>query len=236
MTITLEHTHKENYNVQTFWFKPEKPLDYTPGQFIEMHLPHDSPDERGIKHWFTLSSSPIEKLISITTKFYGSKSSSFKKTMFGLKPGARIKIVEPMGDFVLPKDITIPLVFVAGGIGITPFRSMVKWLADRNERRGIIALLATNNPKDFIFVDLFKKYGVNLVQMISQSEPNWNGEVGRLSAEKILELTGKLEGQRIYVSGPEPMVETLEIDLINNGVDKSQLVFDYFPNYKADLN
>jgi len=156
MQITLDHTEKENYNVQTFWFRPEKKLEYTAGQFIEMFLPHDNPDERGIKHWFTLSSSPTDELISITTKNFGEKASSFKKTLFGLRPGAVIKIVEPMGDFVLPKDVSIPLVFVAGGIGLTPYHSMIKWLLDTGEKSQIQIILAFNNPRDVISEDLLR--------------------------------------------------------------------------------
>ncbi len=235
MQITLERTHWENYNTQTFWFKPEKPIRYTAGQFIEMYLPHDNPDERGIKHWFTLSSSPTEELISITTKFFGNKASSFKKTLFALKPGAKIKIVEPMGDFVLPKSADISLVFVAGGIGITPFRSIIKWLTDSHERRDIEVLLAANQPKDFIFVDLFKKYGVKLTQIVNEHEDDWDGDIGRLSANKILDITGQVGHKHIYVSGPEPMVEALEKDLLQQGVKNSQLVLDFFPGYRPDL-
>jgi len=235
MKIRLERRHQENHDVRTFWFRPEKPFDYTAGQFIEMYLPHNNPDDRGIKHWFTLSSSPTEELISITTKFAGSKSSSFKKTLFTLKPRTEVKIVEPMGDFVLPKDTTIPLVFVAGGIGITPFRSMVKWLADKDEKRQIVALLAANMPQDFIFVDLFEAYGAKVIQIASEPEADWKGETGRLSAEKILELVGDAADKRIYVSGPEPMVESLEADLHKHGVTKDQLVLDFFPGYTPDL-
>ncbi len=233
--ITLARTHQENERIRTFWFEPAQKISYTAGQFIELYIPHDHPDERGIKHWFTLSSSPTEKLISITTKFAGQKSSTFKKHLFALSPGAKLQIVEPMGDFVLPIDRAIPLVFVAGGIGLTPFRSMIKWLSDTGEKRNIVALLAANAPKDFIFVDLFKDYCDQLIQIVSESDNNWHGEIGRLSGEKILKLTGKPGGKRIYVSGPEPMVEILEKDLLNLGVPKPQLVLDFFPNYTPDL-
>src|SRR5258708_897456 len=126
MHIKLESIKPVGQNVKTFWFQPPKGFTYTAGQFIELYIPHDNPDERGIKHWFTLSSSPTEPLISITTKYAGKKSSTFKQHLFVLKPGAELYAVEPMGDFVLPQDKSIPLIFVAGGIGVTPFRSMVK--------------------------------------------------------------------------------------------------------------
>lgn len=235
MQITLDHTKQENYNIKTFWFKPDKPLSYTAGQFIEMFLPHDNPDDRGIKRWFTLSSSPAEELISITTKFAGDKASSFKKTLFGLRPGSKIKIVEPMGDFVLPKDKSLPLVFVAGGIGLTPYHSMVKWLSNAHEQRHIQVLLAFNEPKDILFEDLFKDYGANVKVIVSNPTAKWTGEVGQLSAEKIISLTGVPNDKHIYVSGPEPMVEALEEDLHLHNVAKSQLVLDFFPGYLATL-
>lgn len=235
MVFTLIRTHKENYNVQTFWFKPARRFGYTAGQFIEMYLPHDNPDDRGIKRWFTLSSSPTEDLVSISTKFAGDTASSFKKTLFSLKIGAEIKIVEPMGDFVLPKDTSIPLIFVAGGMGITPFRSIIKWLSDTKENRKITLLYTANSAPDFIFIELFKSYGITLIQMVAEPGSNWKGEIGRLTAEKILEVTGTPVGKLIYVSGPEPMVETLEKDLHQHGVSKDQLVLDFFPGYRADL-
>jgi len=82
-----------NHDVSTFGLNPKKPLRYTAGQYIEMYLPHDNPDERGQKHWFTLSASPTEELISITTKFAGDKGSTFKKTLFSLKPSAELKFL-----------------------------------------------------------------------------------------------------------------------------------------------
>ncbi len=235
MKVELIKTHQENYNVRTFWFKPEHKLEYTAGQFLEMFLPHDNPDERGIKHWFTVSSSPTDEMISITTKFFGDMASTFKQTLFGLKPGSQIKIVEPMGDFVLPKDKDIPLVFIAGGMGLTPYHSIITWLTDTNEKRNIQMLLAFNSPSDIIFEDLFRNYSSKVTIIVSEPTPDWQGEVGRLTADKILNLTGQPDGKRIYVSGPEPMVEVLEKDLLDHGVANSQLVLDFFPNYTADL-
>jgi len=235
ITATLKKIQKENEQVQTFWFKPAQSLRYTAGQFIELYLPHDMPDDRGIKRWFTLSSSPSDELLSITTKYAGPKSSSFKKQLFSLKPGATFQIVEPMGDFVLPKDLSIPLVFVAGGIGVTPFHSMVSYLAASGEQRKIQILLAANQASDILFEKLFRDYGADVTLIVSEPSPGWKGEVGRLTAEKILSLTGAPTHKRIYASGPEPMVETLEKDLLSSGVKRTQLVSDFFPGYSANL-
>ncbi len=237
MKITLERVEKINYNVSTFWFKPERKLEFTAGQFIEMFLPHENPDERGIKHWFTLSSSPDDDLISVTTKYSGDKASTFKKTMFALKPGDEVKIVEPMGDFVLPRDASIPLVFIAGGIGLTPFHSIIEHLKATHEDRQIQIILAFSQEKDIIFEDLFKSYAKELKIILANPNPGWQGPTGQLSAEKILELSGGYDkAKKYYISGPEPMVEELEKDMHEHNVDKTQLVLDFFPNYSADLN
>lgn len=235
--IKFVKSQPENYNVRTFWFQPEVPLQYTAGQFIEIFLPHDNTDDRGIKRWFTLSSSPTDELISITTKYAGSQASSFKKHLFEMKPGTELKMVEPMGDFVLPADTSIPLIFVAGGLGITPFHSMIKWLSDTGEKRQIKALLAFNSPQDILFEPMFRQYGAEVAVLVSKADDDWPGETGHLTAEKILNFIGEtVENYRLYVSGPELMVESLETDLLNNGANKNQLVLDFFPGYKPDLS
>src|SRR3990167_2923399 len=224
MQTTLSHTRDENYNVRTFWFKPPSPFAYTAGQFIELHLPHKNPDGRGEKHWFTLSSSPSEKLLSISTKYAGEKSSSFKKTLWSLSPGAKVSMSDPMGDFVLPKDKNIPLVFVAGGIGVTPFRSMVKWLLDSGDERQIQFIWAINEPRDEVFADLFISYGIKPKLFIKSAGQG-------LTGQKILDLADDYQNTRIYISGPEPMVEAFMDDLEKLGIPKNDLIGDFFPGY-----
>lgn len=236
MQITLDHIVDENYNIKTLWFRPERKIEYLAGQFIEMVLPHNNADSRGQKRWFTLSSSPSDNLISITTKNFGNKASTFKKKLFSLKQGDTVNIVEPMGDFVLPIDSMIPLVFIAGGIGLTPYHSMVKWLTDSSEKRQLQIILAFNQPHDIVFDYFFRSYTNDLKIVVSNPDSDWNGETGKLSAEKIFELTGgDINDKKIYVSGPEPMVENLEKGLLEHGVTKNNLVLDFFPGYASDL-
>ncbi len=232
MKVTLDHTKDENSNVRSFFFRPEKPMDYTAGQFTEFQLPHNNPDDRGIKRWFTLSSSPTDEFLSITTKFAGETASSFKKTLWQLPMGTELDFAEAMGDFVLPKDPAIPLVFVAGGMGITPFHSIISYLLATGEGRSIEVILAFNTAEDVLFEDLFKKYGVPPTVVLSDPADSWQGENGHLSGERILNLVDDAQDKRLYVSGPEPMVETLEKDLLATGLDKNNLVLDFFPGYQ----
>jgi len=233
MYVNFDHSEQVAANIRTFWFKPQHPMRYIAGQFIELQLPHPNADKRGQKRWFTLSSSPSESLISITTKLATENGSTFKQTLSNLKPGAEVTMSEAMGDFVLPKDPSLPLIYVAGGIGVTPIRSMVKWLVDNAETRQVQVIYAARNLEEVAFRKLFKSRGINLEIVLSEPSPGWSGRVGRLSGEMILKITGKSVDQLIYVSGPEPMVEALEKDLKNFGVNKHKLILDFFPGYPA---
>ena len=223
MKVTFDHSKPAAQNIITFYFKPDREVRYQAGQFIELRLPHDNKDSRGDKRWFTLSSSPSEDLLSITTKFTVEDGSSFKNTLRSLQPGTVVDMASPMGDFVLPKDASIPLVFVAGGIGCTPFHSMVSSLQGSGEDRNVLLLYAANNEQEVAFKDTFGKLGPRLQMIIGE----------RLDADKILELAGERPDQYIYLSGPEPMVEALEKGLKAAGVNKKHIRTDFFPGYTA---
>lgn len=232
MKATLDHTTQEAANIMTFWFKPERPMDYTAGQYTELYLPHDNPDERGVKHWFTLSSAPGHELVSITTKYAGDgHSSTFKKTLFGLQPGAEVQLAAAMGDFVLPKDPSRPLVWVAGGIGLTPFHSMAGWLAETGEKRDIQFVYAVRTEDEIIFEDTFNNAGIHMTIIVGEPSEAWGGERGRLTPDMVLGLTHPADNTLVYLSGPEPMVEALG-DAFKAQLGESRLVQDFFPGYQ----
>jgi ferredoxin-NADP reductase len=232
MKAVLDHTRDEADNIRTFYFRPERPVHYTAGQYTQLALPHPNPDKRGPKRWFTLSSSPADELLSITTKYAGDKeTSSFKRALFKLQPETEIHLASPMGDFVLPKLIQTPLVFVAGGIGVTPFHSMLEWLAATGEERPIKLLYGVRSEDEIVFEDTFGRAGIRPSIVVSQPSEAWGGERGHLSAELILGLEKPSDDTLIYLSGPEPMVRALSKDLQEKGVPKACIVTDEFPNY-----
>ena len=233
MLVTLERTENTADHIKSFYFKSDRPVRYQAGQFIELTIPHDNPDERGQKHWFTLSSSPSEERLAITTKLPKDRETTFKQALEALKPGDQVMMSDPMGDFVLPKDKARPLVFIAGGIGVTPMRSMIKWLVDSQEQRTIQLIYAANNIDEVAFRDLFSNYGLPVTISLANPPAGWEGETGRLTPEKILELAPDVDNKLYFISGPEPMVESLVDGLQAAGVKKQHLVGDYFPNYPA---
>ncbi len=234
MQVTFDHSEAEAENIRTFYFKPERPVHYTAGQYTELHVPHPHPDKRGDKRWFTLSSSPEDEFLTITTKYAGDdKTSSFKRALFKLKPGTTLEAAEPMGDFVLPKLIQTPLIFVAGGIGVTPFHSILKWLAQTHEERPIKMIYGVRTEDEIVFQDTFRAAGVEPTIVVSEPSEAWGGERGRITAELIMDLEKPSDDTLVYVSGPELMVQALAKDLHKAGLPKNQLVSDEFPNYDA---
>jgi ferredoxin-NADP reductase len=151
-----------------------------------------------------------------------------------MQPGNEILMSDPMGDFVLPKLIQTPLVFVAGGIGVTPFHSILSWLAEVKEDRPIKLLYGVRNEDEIVFMDTYEKAGIKPTIVVSQPSESWGGERGNLSAEMILGLEKPDENTLVYVSGPEPMVQALARDLHKAGLHKNQIVTDEFPNYDIE--
>lgn len=230
MLVKFDHAKDEAKHFKTFYFRPQKPMRYVAGQFTEIRLPHDA-DNRGDKRWFTLSSSPTEKLVSITTRIDPEKPSSFKKTLLALNPGTELTLTDPMGDFVLPLDENIPIVFVAGGIGITPMRSMIKWLVDTGQKRPIKLFYAANSIDEIVFRELFESAPIDFEIILSQPPDDWQGMTGMLTSDVIWNLPGVQENALIYISGPEPMIEQFYKELKEKGVPEHRLVTDYFPGY-----
>lgn len=231
MIASFVKSVSEAPDIFTFHFKPEKSLSYIAGQFIELTLPHDSPDDRGINRWFTLTSIESDDTISITTKL-AEQSSSFKRHIQSLKPGDEVHISEPMGDFVLPRSESIPLVFVAGGMGITPFASMFKYLAARNETRDIRFLYAVSTEDDIIFQEVFDAAHIHATIVVSKPSDAWGSERGHLSADHVLKLAEPKQNSLIYLAGPEPMVEELQKDLLASNIPSTNIVTDFFHGYQ----
>jgi glycine betaine catabolism B len=231
MHVTFDRTEPVTDKIITFWFTPERALHYSAGQFVGLQVLHPEPDERGQRRWFTLSSSPTENQLAITTAF-SPDGSSFKKALASLRPGQRLSMSDPMGDFVLPKDPSIPLVFIAAGTGCTPYVSMIKWLRDRDERRSIVFIYSASSADAFIFTDLWKSYTpLTYVRMVSHPTDSWSEKVGRLHAEAVLDIIKTTQGKLIYLAGPQGLIEPLYDDMLKANTPRNQLLLDYFTGY-----
>src|SRR5450432_2032293 len=146
MKLTLHATKQEASDIFSFIFTPARPLRWQAGQYLHYILNHPKPDDRGVERYFSIASAPHEKRVMLTTRF-ASKGSSFKKALKKLKPGDAIEAREKGGDFVLDHRRKT-FVFIAGGIGITPFRAILLDL-DRNRKPLNVQLLFANRNNAF---------------------------------------------------------------------------------------
>jgi len=229
----------ETRNIATFYFRPQSDYRYEAGQYAVINIPYLNPDNRGTERTMTLSSSPHEPLLSITMKIYSKRGSSFKRTLLSLEQDYEVTIYDAMGDLVLPLDRAIPLVFIAGGVGIASFVGMIKWLRHTKDSRNISLFYAISHPADEVLQQPFHDYALTMPilqktfvasQDVSEIS-NDQSSSARLTAADILPHLE--DSSLIYISGTESMVESIRMQLIDAGVSRQQIVFDYFDGYAS---
>lgn len=225
MRLTLVEKRRETADTKSFFFKGENNLKWKAGQYIHYKLPHDKPDDRGIERYFSISSAPFEGLVRFTTRF-AQKSSSFKKALDQLSIGSTIEADTPEGDFCVD-HVEKPTVFIAGGIGITPFRSILLDLEKRDEPLNI-QLLYANSVEDAPFRAELDA----LVTRRPSLKIKYYIGANRLGEPDLRQLASDLNKLRFYVSGPEPMVESFDKILKGLKVAEGNIMTDFFPGYE----
>jgi ferredoxin-NADP reductase len=220
-----------------FLYEPAPAFAYQPGQYMEWTLDHDRVDSRGKRRYFTLASSPTERTLRIGVKFVeAAKGSSFKRAMIDhARRGVPIVATQVAGDFTLPRDADRRLAFIAGGIGVTPFRSMVKYLTDRGEDRDVVMLYANRHFQEILYRDVFdaaqRSFAFRPVYVLSDpsSSPGWwMGERGRIDAAMIARQIPDYRERLFYISGSPALVQSTLAALHHLGVKPSQIKTDYF--------
>jgi ferredoxin-NADP reductase len=221
-----------------FIFGLDKKLSFIPGQYMEWTLQHPNSDSRGNRRYFTIASSPTENNVRLGIKFY-QPASSFKKALLSMTPQS-LPIVgtQIAGDFTLPQNPSKKLVFLAGGIGITPFRSMLKYLIDTNQARDIVLLYSNKNISEIVYQDVLTQAQMQLKIKVlytltdtSALPAQWQGKVGRVNPEMIQQEIPDYRERIFYLSGPHAMVKGFESVLHSMGVSKSQIKTDFFPGF-----
>lgn len=230
MRVFFEYSEAVAPDIFTFWFRPEGTFTYLAGQITDVRLPHSNTDERGDTRWFTLSSAPGESLLGITMKF-PEPGSSYKRAIRRLQPGNAAYFSEPIGDFVLPKNPGIPLLFVVGGIGVAGIRSLIRQLIDSGEQRKVQLLYGVRDERELAYLDLFETYDMARTVLVSQPSSTWRGQTGHITSQQILGALAEQPDLLVYLTGPKRMIVQLLHELKQAGVQDYQLVIDYYPGY-----
>jgi ferredoxin-NADP reductase len=238
-TLVSELKDRREVAEQTIAFRFEKPARWTfkAGQFIDMTLLHPSEtDAEGNTRAFSIASGPHEETLMVTTRM---RDTAFKRTLKVAPIGTAVKIDGPFGDLTLPHSASRTLVFLAGGIGITPFRSMLVWAAREKLPHRIVLFYSNRRPEDAPFIEE--------LQMLEQTNPNykciatmtamekshrsWNGETGLINQEMLGKYLSDVGAPIYYVAGPPAMVKGLREMLRKAGVDDDDIRAEEFAGY-----
>lgn len=215
---------QETHDTFTLNIKPETPFVFKAGQFCFLRLEKDNLHAR---HPFTISSAPKDKEMGFTVK----KSGRFTEAICNLLPNEEILLDGPFGRFTPPTDRN--LVFIAGGVGITPFMSILKDRVKKNISQNITLLYGSRTQQDIIFkneIDLINSDWFNKTYILSnEAQDSTSYERGYLSKEIVSKYVKDINSSLYYICGPEVMKNSAKKILADLGVSKKNIfVEDFF--------
>ena len=224
------------------------PFNYTAGQFAFFDIGGVYNDPKGAIRHFTISSSPTENFIMFSTRI---RDSPYKQRLLTLEKGSKVKVRGPEGQFVLHEDYSKPAVFLSGGIGVTPFRSMVKYATDKQLPIKIVMFDSNRNRSNILFRKEFDDWAntnnnLRIIYTISEegdqeheqssfaAKNDWKGEYGRIDKAMILKYldTSELNNSVFYICGPPSMLKAMQSLLQEElEVPKDRIKVEEFTGY-----
>jgi ferredoxin-NADP reductase len=210
-------------------------VEFRAGQYFWVELldpPYE--DEKGSRRHISVVTSPTERgVLGLCTRI---RDTAFKRSLAELEVGAEIEVEEPKGDFQLPEDTEPHYVFIAGGIGITVFRSMLRFIADTGAPYRVTLVYSNRDRESTAFLDELEELegripGFRLVATMT-GDPGWEGETRRVDADFLRDtLDAELGEFTYFLAGPPPMVEGVVGELGEAGVPEAQVLPDRFSGY-----
>jgi ferredoxin-NADP reductase/nitrite reductase/ring-hydroxylating ferredoxin subunit len=239
----LEKTQKKGTDVMSFKFSRSDEQDYLKyraGQFAIIDL-ETKEDPKGPLRSFTMASSPTENVILITTRI---RDSAFKKKLAALEIGSTVKITSPLGKFVLPDDHSKPVVFLSGGIGVTPFRSMIRYATDKQVPSKVTMFDSNRNVENTLFKEEFddclkRNNNLKIVYTITEEEQSinaeeWKGERGYITEAMLTKYLSRdeLDNSIFYICGPPAMLNAM-LKMLKDDLHilKEQIKIEEFTGY-----
>jgi glycine betaine catabolism B len=227
---------------------PPPLLDYIAGQFAFFDIGGVYNDPKGPIRHFTISSSPTENFIMFSTRI---RDTPYKKRLSTLEEGAKVKVRGPEGQFVLHQDYSKPAVFLSGGIGVTPFRTMIKYATDKQLPVKIVMFDSNRNRNNILFKKEFDDWAninknLKIIYTISDDKDrheqsssstannDWRGEYGRIDKAMILKYldTNELNNSIFYICGPPSMLKAMQALLQDDlEIPKERIKVEEFTGY-----
>jgi ferredoxin-NADP reductase len=223
----------------TMAFHFEKPagFDFQGGQSVDMTMlnPPETDDEGNIRT-FSIASAPFESELVFATRM---RDTAFKRSLKQVPLGTELRIDGPMGSFTLHKNAKKPAVFLAGGIGITPFMSMVAQAAHDRLPHQLYLFYSNHRPEDAPFLDFLRRlekdnpnfHFIPTMTDMDRSKQPWAGERGFIDRTMLIKYLNNLNGPIYYLAGPPAMVAAMRKTLIDTKVDEDDIRTEEFAGY-----
>jgi ferredoxin-NADP reductase len=210
-------------------------VDFRPGQYFWVTLldpPYD--DEKGPRRHITVVTSPTERgVLGLATRL---RDSAFKRSLAELPEGTEVEVEQPKGSFVLPQETDRHYVFIAGGIGITVFRSMLRYIADEGLPHRVTLVHSNRDRESTAFHDELRELeaanpNLEIVFTMTQ-DSGWEGETRRIDAEMLRDHLGeKLDSYTYLIAGPPAMVDGVAEVLQGAGIPEDKVQPARFSGY-----
>lgn len=210
-------------------------VDFQPGQYFWVTLldpPYD--DEKGPRRHITVVTSPTERgVLGLATRL---RDSAFKRSLAELPEGTEVEVEQPKGSFVLPQETDRHYVFIAGGIGITVFRSMLRYIADEGLPHRVTLIHSNRDRESTAFYDELRELesanpNLEIVYTMTQ-DSGWEGETRRIDAEMLRDHLGdELDSYTYLIAGPPAMVDGVAEALQGAGIPEDQVLPSRFSGY-----
>jgi ferredoxin-NADP reductase len=235
MPYTIKYLSSRDVASGTKAFEFEKPTGYKfiAGQATDWTLVEPAEtDAEGNGRSFSLACAPDEPVLRIATRM---RDTAYKRILGKMQPGDTISIDDPWGEFILHEDESREAVFLCGGIGVTPFYSMMKDAVLRNTSRKLTLFFSNKTAKDAPFRDellefVSKNPSLRMIETITD-DPSWTGEKGFIDRAMLERHIPDITKPIYYVAGPPQMVAAMKKMLLDAKLDESQLKFDEFLGY-----
>lgn len=233
----LENRKEVAERTMAFQFDKAAGWTFKAGQFIDITLPNPpETDAEGNTRGFSIASAPEEAFLMVTTRL---RDTAFKRSLKSVPLGTQVKIEGPFGNLTLHNNTARPCVLVAGGIGITPFRSILVRAAIEKLAHRIFLFYSNHRPEDAAFLDeleALQKRNPNFHMIATMTDMDkshrpWQGETGLIDQAMISRYLKGVENAIYYIAGPPGMVKGLHSVLNSSGVDDDDIRTEEFAGY-----
>ena len=239
MSASTSVTKREEIAEGTMAFHFAKPaaFQFQAGQSMDLTLLNPSEtDAEGNSRAFSIASAPFDNDLMIATRM---RDTAFKRVLRKASPGLQVKINGPGGSFVLHRESEKPAVFLAGGIGITPFLSIIRQAGHDKSPHHMYLFYSNRRPEDAAFLDLLSEatkrnpnfHLIATMTEMDKSHREWKGETGYINKDMLTKHFASLQGPIYYLAGPPAMIAAMRRMVIEAEVGQGDIHIEKFYGY-----